>query len=229
MQCFHSFDSSATVTIQVGSATDPRTLLVHKSFLTAWSEFFSRALNGDWKESETHTVDLTEDVPETFDMYLNLVYKNDLPVMTLDEDKLCALDTLEFLKHICKQYISLIHLYVLADKLQDIQAKNEALKAILQISYLRNHQGICIRLPPVAIRKIYDCTPQGSSARSLCIDLMSDLKVEHLQKYVATRNIPDEFITDLALAPRRELPATMENVAKRKGAATYLETVNSPQ
>lgn len=129
----------------------PRTLLVHKSFLTAWSEFFSRALNGDWKESETHTVDLTEDVPETFDLYLNLVYKNDLPVMTLDEDKLCALDTLEFLKHICKQYISLIHLYVLADKLQDIQAKNEALKAILQISYLRNHQGICIRLPQLPL------------------------------------------------------------------------------
>ncbi|KAF1362452.1 hypothetical protein EJ07DRAFT_77735, partial [Lizonia empirigonia] len=170
-----SFDAAATVAIQVGSATNRRAFLVHKSILTARSEFFCRALNGSWKESETKTVDLTEDVPETFDLYLNLVYKNQLPVATLDKDKLCALDWPNFSKYIGKEYRTLVDLYVLADKIQDIQAKNEALKAILQISHIRNHEGRWFTLPLVAIRKIYDCTPQGSSARSLCIDLSSSL------------------------------------------------------
>lgn len=73
-----SFNPATMLTIRVGLDATCETFTVH---LTARSEYFRRAMNGRWTEAETRTIDLTEDDPEAFALYLNLVYKNHVPTM----------------------------------------------------------------------------------------------------------------------------------------------------
>lgn len=58
------------VTINVGPAKNVRSFLVHKVFLKARSGFFSRALSENWLEPGEN-VNLTEDDPQAFALYLN--------------------------------------------------------------------------------------------------------------------------------------------------------------
>ncbi|KAF2242120.1 hypothetical protein BU26DRAFT_166598 [Trematosphaeria pertusa] len=52
----------------------------HKDKIIGRSEFFARALNGSWKESDDNLVNLPEDKPHVFELYLQLLYKNVVPV-----------------------------------------------------------------------------------------------------------------------------------------------------
>jgi len=68
----------AVVTVLVGP--DEKRYTVHKSLLTAQSEYFDRALNGKFKEADEQTIRLTEESPDAFDLLIGWLYQGQLPV-----------------------------------------------------------------------------------------------------------------------------------------------------
>lgn len=46
----------------------------HKDLIVSRSDFFTRALNGKWKEGNDNVVKLPEDEPEIFWLYIQLLY-----------------------------------------------------------------------------------------------------------------------------------------------------------
>jgi hypothetical protein len=47
---------------------------VHEDLICPRSHFFRKAMSGPWKESEERKVDLPEDEPGVFALYLKLIY-----------------------------------------------------------------------------------------------------------------------------------------------------------
>lgn len=54
-----SFTAPAILTIRVGKEPNHTDFMAHESFLTARSEFFRRAMDGNWKEAETSSGEIT--------------------------------------------------------------------------------------------------------------------------------------------------------------------------
>ncbi|KAF2743653.1 hypothetical protein M011DRAFT_410181, partial [Sporormia fimetaria CBS 119925] len=73
------------------------------------SKFFEAAMKKGWAEGESREILLTKESPETVRAYLNLVYSNLLLVN--EQDGKC-------------RWMMLAEIYVLAEFLQDVEAKN---------------------------------------------------------------------------------------------------------
>jgi hypothetical protein len=83
------------LTVRVGNEPDSKDFIIHESFLTSRSEFLRRALNGNWAESDTRIVKLSEDDPHIFALYLDYVFNGQLATMGKTPEEF---DTLEILK-----------------------------------------------------------------------------------------------------------------------------------
>jgi hypothetical protein len=127
-----SFEMSSMVTVRVGKDPEAKSFIANEALLTSHSEFFRRAMNGRWEEASTRTVKLPEDRPEDFVLYLSYLHNGYLPTMTMSQDELMALGLKEMEEALRPEYDSLIHLYVLVDKLQDRAAKNAIVKAVFE-------------------------------------------------------------------------------------------------
>lgn len=184
-------------------------------------------MNGKWTELETRTINLVDDDPDTFALYLNHVYTNELPTVTFSEDELNTIEFYEFLRHVNTEYMALFKLYILGEKFQDSLAKDAATTAILHLSKSRYTDGYwALPLPPV-VDLIYNGTPEGSPARRLIADLWSTPTLNSLQELRSA--LPKDFLSDLVVVMRNELPEETKNVAKRKGATAYLDVTKSSQ
>jgi hypothetical protein len=63
------------IKVIVGEYGDqPKTFFVHEGLLTARSLFFSRALNGNWKEAFSKEIRPPDDDPQIFEIYLEAIY-----------------------------------------------------------------------------------------------------------------------------------------------------------
>jgi hypothetical protein len=215
------------LTIRVGSVANCRSFLVHESFLIARSGFFRRALNGKWAKTKTQTINLTEDDPDTFALYLNHLYNNELPTMDFSEEDLCVLTLTELRKFVDTEYMALFKLYILAEKLQDSRAKVGAITAIFKISCPRHSDKLYVLPRLSVIDLVYSHTPEGSVARFLIADMWSTASASQLE-YVGLK-APKEFLLDLALVLRSKLPKRAENLVRRNGVEFYLEVMESSQ
>lgn len=168
------------VEICVGKELPQKIFSVHQALIAPRSEFFERAFNGNWKEAESRLVNLPEDDAITFDLYVQLLYTGQIPIQDDNE---------EFVK-LCK-------LYVLCEKLQDTDAKNAILQAMLA-----KIRGSPSRSPGAfAINTIYHGTPENSPARNLVLDFFvkreNRLSVYHL--ILQGHHYPEEFVRHLAV------------------------------
>ncbi|PVH96593.1 hypothetical protein DM02DRAFT_569316, partial [Periconia macrospinosa] len=118
-----SFDVDSFFKVVVGRKPDQKTFLVHEEIICERSEFFRRAMNGNWAESTDRIVKLPEDRVEIFETYLNLIYTGKIPT------ELHAVPPT--LDQMLSEYECLFRLYILAEKLQDIDAKNAAIESVL--------------------------------------------------------------------------------------------------
>jgi hypothetical protein len=117
-----SFDKSTLLTVIVGKAPNQEDFSVHEGIICTRSEFFRRAMNGNWAESEERVVKLPDDDPEIFAAYINLVYTNNVATNETKEPK--TTDQLS------DEHIVLAKLYVLSEKLCDKAAKNAAINIV---------------------------------------------------------------------------------------------------
>jgi hypothetical protein len=110
------------LTIIVGSGASEKRFSVHESFICARSEFFRRAMNGNWAESEERLVKLSEDDPEIFAIYINHVYTNNIATNSCEGSKAGDL-----IRH---ELLMLSNLYILCENLCDKAGKNAMVEAI---------------------------------------------------------------------------------------------------
>ncbi|KAF3053471.1 hypothetical protein E8E11_009436 [Didymella keratinophila] len=114
------FDNLAE--IEVGSQDQHKTYTAHHSeALTSRSVFFREPLSGPWKEADERLVRIPDNDIEVFELYLHLVYHNELA---------CTPDPPSDTETGEEERLSLARLYVLCEKLQDIQGKNTVIKAL---------------------------------------------------------------------------------------------------
>jgi hypothetical protein len=148
------------------------------------SVFFKNALkdhgqNDCWKEGDERLVTLAEDDPEIFSLYLYVFYNEPLPLKSLNRVKLADLDKEDEELHsdqnkdqVQVDQTTLCHLYVFAEFLQDVRAKNKILCELLG-SVLQSDSGYNYRpfLPcPEAVHIIWKGTKDESPARALLIN-----------------------------------------------------------
>jgi hypothetical protein len=182
------------VKINVGKKPRQQSFDVHVALLTARSPFFKRALNGNWAEAIERVVNLPEDDPKAFEMYVHLLYTGTIAT------EQTAGTGLEKWGEECS---SLATLFVLAEKLQDLETKNVTLRdfvvTMMRYGYLR---------PPInVVRTLYTGTPTESFARKAVVDAFSVWS----ERVTADRHLleqyPHDFKEDLllsVLAKRRD-------------------------
>lgn len=71
------------ITAVVGQGDNKRDFIVHEELICESSEFFRKALAGNWKETQDRIVKLPEDDPDMFALYLQAVYVCVLPISVL--------------------------------------------------------------------------------------------------------------------------------------------------
>ncbi|KAF2121999.1 hypothetical protein BDV96DRAFT_640068 [Lophiotrema nucula] len=79
------------VEVLVGEEGKEKKFLVHKDLIASRSQFFATALSGPWKEAEDKVVKLSDDDPQTFELYVQLLYKGHVPILQLKESQSNAL------------------------------------------------------------------------------------------------------------------------------------------
>ena len=151
------------VEVIVSTGDKQKQFMVHKQLLTSHSLFFQKALSGTWVEAKERKVKLPEDDHDTFDVYVNLLYSDQItfgPPSSTDPN-VAGGDELE----------TLVNLYVLAGKLQDVKIKNKTLVAILASSKeVRSDKRTYVPGHSV-ITKVYAGTASESLLRRLIVDL----------------------------------------------------------
>jgi hypothetical protein len=200
------------LTVRVGPEDCQQDFLLHEGIICARSEFFHRAMNGNWAEKTKRLVELPADEPKTVALYVSLVYTGAISSSTDDHETTPD----EFQAHI----LAIVKLYILAEKLRDKTAKNAALKTIhndIAAEFTAN------KLPNAEIIQLmYENTLKGSLGRRLMVDLWNDVTTKYiLEQY---QGICKEFFVDLAYAlhdGRRQ----SWNSALHNRYSTYLEEV----
>lgn len=176
--------------------------MVHEGIICERSEFFRRAMNGNWVEASDRIVKLPEDCASIFEVYMNLIYTGVIPLPT------------------GKDYgtNTLVRLYVLGEKLQDVSAKNSVITSIINVLKQQLLDlSLCITIAASSIQVIYAGTPEGSPLRRLAVDSWSDPSwMEVLPKY----SFPNAFLADLAIAAVKKckIPSEYRSLLLSDGA-----------
>lgn len=96
------------------------TFNVHENLIRT-SPFFDKAMSGPWQESMQRTIELPEDDPEIFAVYVHWLYDGTLPVSGVDEST--TKNT---------EYMILLKAYCLGDKLLNTGFQHTILSAIVE-------------------------------------------------------------------------------------------------
>lgn len=179
------------LTVKVGKGSKVKNFTVHQSFLTVRSEYFKRAMNGNWEESETRTVTLSHESPEVFMLYLNHIYTGRFPTMTKSKEELDAMERSEAAKFGKYELDQLARVYVLAERLQDVTAFLAVTDAFVHI-----FNGVAPILSTTAVELVYRETPEGRPSRRLLAHIWSYVPLPAILGIAQW--LPREFLDDLS-------------------------------
>ena len=197
--------------MRVGPEGSQQDFLLHEGIICKRSEFFRRAMNGNWSEKKARLVKLPEDDPKIFALYVNLVYMGELS----RPSDLTKTTSNEFQAHI----LATVKFYVLAEKLQDKQAKNTALQTIHADM---KWQPSAEKLPNAEIVEfMYKNTLKGSPGRRLMVHIWNDDNTKCILEQ--SEVICKEFFIDLAYSLHAYRPARMRDVASALSFTSYQE------
>ena len=176
--------TSPMIEILVGKEPSARKFTVHKPLVTATSEFFKRAVKEEWSETGIEPITMPEDDVSIFNLYVNMTYSGGVVATKTsaspDPD----------------EWTRLTRLYVLAERLQDVWAKNRVVNAMH--GYLND---VIARSMPFrgfdSIVELYEGTPAGSPARKLVADFYAHKSDK--ETMIAGRDVlPTDFVFDVA-------------------------------
>jgi hypothetical protein len=207
--------------IKIVVGEDERVFLIHESVLTARSQFFKNAMTGSWKEAEDKVVKLPDDIADVFALYEQLVYTSKIPGFDSTEFEIRHKHEECTDKEACQnKYTNLSHLYVLAEKLQDDEAKKTTLDAIVCEFRRRDddtdkdHRYHEICMPAAeAINIIYNGTPCPCPGRGALVDIYTWFDWgNNIGMLSRSQDTAPEFLYDLAhqVINTREVPLCAE-------------------
>ncbi|KAI4668738.1 uncharacterized protein J4E78_002566 [Alternaria triticimaculans] len=206
-----SFDPSAFLTVRVGPEGSQQDFLLHEGIICKRSELFRRAINGNWPKKKDRIVKLPKDDPKIFALYVNLIYMGVL----YNEPDASKMTPVEFQAHT----LSTVKFYILAEKLQDKQAKNAALET-LHIEVTTDSSDD--RLPNAEIVELmYKNTSEVSLGRRLMVDIWTCISTKSILE--KSEGLRRDFLVDLAYSLHGERPVRNGNLACRKGYTAYQE------
>ncbi|KAI4959674.1 hypothetical protein J4E86_003397 [Alternaria arbusti] len=219
-----SFKSTSAVTIRVGKDPNTEDFIAHESFLTSRSEFFRRAMNGNWQEADTRTINFPDDDPGIFALYLNHLYTGQLPITTKTKEELKILTPADFTILVTEQYHAVFSVFVLGEKLQDLSTKNAMMEAALATTKLQGPAGRWQTPTARTANMVYNGTPASSLARSFLTDTWTALPIDNI--LVKFNQLHTDMRSDLGKSLRDRyniLLQTIGNIAEKKGIAAYQE------
>jgi hypothetical protein len=200
------------IQIAVGSVDQLQTFDVHEHLVTSRSLFFKHAMSGAWKESHDRLIKLPEDDPMTFQIYVHLLYTNTLAVvLDLPPDK----------DNGTEEHKALAKLYVLAEKLQDVDTKNAVVEAMVLASRQLRKENSYYTPGCDTVQIVYAGTMPGSPMRRLLVDFYT-YRADKGWLSVENETWPCEFLHEFAvrLLEGRECP---EDVTTTGDASRYME------
>jgi hypothetical protein len=214
------------ITIRVGNEPEHKDFIAHESFLTSRSEFFRRAMNGNWKEAETRIVTLPDDDHRIFDLYMNLVYTGQFITMRKSQEELLSLDDDDWITFIDEEYDDIFCLYILAEKLQDTATKNTVIAAVMNLTQLKSKDGSWTIPSFPTANKVYISTLKGSPGRRLLVDMLATGSLSDTIRLITCQELHPELLIDLGkiLDETYQIRnGTPKNIAAANGVEKYLE------
>jgi hypothetical protein len=177
------------VLILVGNAEQQETYAVHENILSTRSELFKLRLSSVPSEGKLKTLELADEDPEVFGLYVQLLYTGFIPSQ---HDGASNYD----------DYVRLCDLHILAYKYNDIAAQNDALDAIFMkaapppYNYVGEKRVHLLRCEHVTA--MYENTFIQCKGRRLLVDLYTAYASKaELSDY--EDQFPTRFMHDLAL------------------------------
>ncbi|KAF2031832.1 hypothetical protein EK21DRAFT_87657 [Setomelanomma holmii] len=160
-----------------------RSFFVHQELLTARSLFFDKALKGygddgdsdmKWLEGDERVVKLPDDEPAVFTLYLQLLYTGYIPAAQSLPGNINELSG-EALKAVVDElvigeYTDLAKLYVLCEKLQDLQGKTGVVKAFMDHCKTIRKNEAAYYPTGGPVKLVYDGTLPGDPLRDFLTD-----------------------------------------------------------
>jgi hypothetical protein len=186
-----------------------RQFVMHKSALTARSQFFKNAMGGRWQEAHDGLVKLPEDDGDAFALYEQLVYTGKVPAFDDSEETerkhsnyghnwVTCVST-----HCKPEWENLCRLYVLAEKLQDVAAKNATTDAMIEkvqrkarIKGARSGLTECLPTPR-AIDIMYEGTPGFCPGRQVLVHMFVMYEKGGYWVDYSSSGVPKDFLWDL--------------------------------
>ncbi|PNP41617.1 hypothetical protein TGAMA5MH_06546 [Trichoderma gamsii] len=166
-----------------------------------------------WTTSASGSVNLKEEDPEVFEIYLHWLYFEKFPVQN-DSPGLEG----------NTEYVQLAKAYVLGEMLQDVNFRDAVLDAILVKSRSKASDGQNWFPVGPAIRYIYEGTPESSAARRLLVDLYTyHGYADWLTQWANKDDLPKQFLLDLAIATLAKRPHPSAPLALKAGTCDYHE------
>jgi hypothetical protein len=162
------------------------------------------------KEAEDRLVRLPEYDPETFKLYIHLLYTGILAVVP---------DPVPDVYFGSLESVALARLYVLAENMQDTDAKDAVVEATLGASRVPGSNGYCVP-GRESIIIIYAGTLKGSPMRKLLVDFYTfRARSTWIDGDV---HWPNDFMRDLTLSLLDKRPIPMDTT-KTCEASVYME------
>ncbi|KAH6010119.1 hypothetical protein HBI67_171860 [Parastagonospora nodorum] len=206
------FDS-LPIRVFVGSQPNFEEFSVHEGLICPRSEFFCNSVKGPWKESEERTVNLSENEPDVFRVYLKYLYTGTLAV------KNAACGGNDDSSIVADEYATLSKLFVLAEKLMDEDGKTAILAAISARSQEPFSDKILYYPAIDSVQIIYEGTPEHSPARKLLVTLYTNFVTF---AFVTEKSdaVPKDFLHDLSLSllTQRPLSKTLKDALDEEKA-----------
>lgn len=174
------------ITIKIGKeATE---FAVHEALLRRTFRFFDCALKSKWDVSrgETPVLQLTEEDPKVFSIYVHWLYFKMLPTVHLHIST--------WRKKVGSEADILVYSYVMGEMLHDTEYRNAVLEASVNILSNNYPSGIFSALSVFIINIIYNNTPAGSPARRLVVDTWAHWATRLCEGIF--ESLPADFVKD---------------------------------
>lgn len=185
MTKFSRLDYVDTITVLVGANENAYT--IHESALTARSAFFRAAIAGGFKESGERVVRLPEVDVESWATYVHWIYSHE--IITLDPSEVEGDQTGS------KRKNQLIHLYTLADILDDMSLRNEVVDSYKELAQESMNWN------SASLPQLLSSIPEHSKFRKLILDYalrVPDSSAEFLKEH--GEQLPRSFLVEIATA-----------------------------
>lgn len=155
----HSLLKGPCVTVRVGSGETAEEFSVHKALIAHHSPFFKAALGGPWKGGREGSLDLPEDEPSTFNLYVCWLYG----VFVLRPVSGCCSNP-EGVSPTCRQLTAMSNAYKLGNKFLDLDFCN------MVIDRICDHGKANKAVPTGPFLEIWNVSARGSKPRNLILD-----------------------------------------------------------